>query len=79
MRNSIVKRIIKIAVITAMLLIGAYIGIWNNNQASEAYDNRQYGTVNTSNNWLLVVPMLLVTVAFLPAGYLLGRKIDKDN
>ena len=79
MRNSIVKRIIKIAVIIAMLLIGAYIGVWNNNQAGEVYDNRQYGTVNTSNNWLLVVPMLLVTVAFLPAGYLLGRKIDKDN
>lgn len=79
MRNSIVKCAIKIAVIAIMLLIGAYIGLWNNNQAQEAYDNRQYGIIDTSNNWLLVVPMLLVTIAFIPAGYLLGRKIDKDN
>ena len=79
MRNSIVKRTVKIAVIAAMLLIGAYIGLWNNSQAQEAADNRQYGVVNTSNLWLLVVPMLLVTIAFIPAGYLLGWKIDKDN
>ena len=79
MRNSIVKRAVKIAVIVVMLAIGAYIGIWNNAEANKVADSRQYGTVNTFNNWWIIVPMLLVNVAFIPAGYLLGRKIDKTD
>jgi uncharacterized membrane protein YfcA len=79
MRNSIVKRAVKITVIIAMLAIGAYIGMWNNAEADKVADSKQYGTVNTFNNWRIIVPMILVTVAFIPAGYLLGRKIDKAD
>lgn len=79
MRNNIAKRAVKIGIILLMLGIGAVIGMWNNNEAASIAENKQYGIVNTTNNWWAVVPMLLINLAFIPAGWLIGRKIDEDN
>ncbi len=62
-----------------MLAIGIMIGAWNNYEADQVEDNRQYGAVNTENNWWLISPMLAIITAFIPAGWLIGRKIDEDN
>jgi len=79
MRSNFVKRAVKISIIVAMLVIGAMIGLWNNAESASAAENKQYGTINTVNNLWVVIPMLLVNLAFIPAGWLIGRKLDKDN
>jgi hypothetical protein len=81
MRNitqNLLKHWKTILIWAAGLTAGGIIAFWNNGLSQQARD-LQITDLQPVNNWFFIVPNFVIMVALAIAGYLIGRKYDKNS